>query len=250
MPPQAESGAPGPRDRGAPPIGPGDVDAVFDAARAEGLVALEDRPYWSLLTERRARRLVANVRRRTRYVTVALEAVHDGHNQAAVLRSADAFGIQDVTVIRRDTRFKPSRGVTQGADRWLTLHAFEHTADAIAALRARGYRVLASHLSENAAQVDAVDLTAPIALLFGNEHEGVSDEALALADGAFQVPMVGFVQSMNVSVAAAVAMFHVTRRARRTAGSRYRLSRSAQRELLRAWVALHRPRGRPLPGAE
>lgn len=224
-------------------------DRRYSKLVAAGLAAEEDRRIWSLLTEARGRRLVEVLARRTRYVTVALEAVHDGHNQAAVIRTADAFGVQDVSVVEGDTRFDPMRSISQGSERWVTLRRHDDVPGAVADLHRRGYRVWASHLDPAAVPLDDLPLDRPTALLLGNEHEGVSAEGLDAADGTYVIPMRGFVQSMNVSVAAAVSVHHVTRRARQLAGERYALTTAEKREVLSDWMRRHLPRGRPLPPA-
>jgi tRNA (guanosine-2'-O-)-methyltransferase len=219
----------------------------FDDLVAQGIADPADAVLWSLLSNERGARLLDVLARRTRYVTIVLEAVHDGHNQAAVLRSADAFGVQNVTIIEAGTRFAPHHRISHSADKWLSLRREPDASTAIGRLRADGYRVWSSRLDPDAVPIDLLDLSEPAALVFGNEHEGVSEEACRLADGTFVVPMFGFVQSMNVSVAAAITMFDVTRRARREAGGRYTLSLDERRAILAAWLRVHLPRGRPLP---
>lgn len=206
-----------------------------------GLLDPEDRPFWELLTPRRGRRMVEVLRRRTRHIALILEAVDDGHNQAAVLRSADAFGVQYVGVVRGRAPFRPNPEVTQGADKWLSVRHFETVGQAIRAMQARGYRVWASRLDETAVPLPEVDLSAPAVFLFGNEHDGLSEEALGLADGRFIVPMCGFVQSLNVSVAAAITLFHATRRARREVGEAYFLTPAERRDVLRRWLRTTTP---------
>jgi len=219
----------------------------FKSLLDRGLADPRDERLWEILSEDRGARLLEVLSQRTRFVTVVLEAVHDGHNQAAVLRSADAFGLQDVTIVEAGARFAPCSGVSQGAHKWLTLHREPDIASAVGHLRQRGYRVFASRLDTGAAPLSELPLDQPVALVFGNEHLGVSDEASELADGAFVVPMSGFVQSMNVSVAAAVAMFETARRARHAVGECYGLSAGERREVLAGWLRLHLPRGRELP---
>ncbi len=225
------------------------MSSLFEILVEEGVLAPEDRPFWDLLTPRRAQRMVDVLRQRTRHIALILEAVDDGHNQAAVLRSADAFGVQYVGVVQGRAPFRPNPEVTQGADKWLTVQRFENIEAAIEAMRARGYRVWASRLDENAVPLPDVDLSTPAAFLFGNEHDGVSEQALALADGSFVIPMVGFVQSLNVSVAAAITMFHVTRRARHEVGDAYYLSRDEQQAVLRHWLRTTTPQAARLARA-
>ncbi|MDQ7030582.1 MAG: RNA methyltransferase [Ardenticatenia bacterium] len=215
---------------------------MFEELVHAGLVRPEDRPFWDLLTPRRGRRMVEVLRQRTRHIALILEAVDDGHNQAAVLRSADAFGVQYVGVVRGRAPFRPNPEVTQGADKWLSVSHFESVGQAIRAMQARGYRVWASQLDETALPLPEVDLSVPAVFLFGNEHDGLSEEALRMADGRFIVPMCGFVQSLNVSVAAAITLFHATRRARREVGKAYFLTPAEQRQVLRHWLRTTTPK--------
>ncbi|WP_367305898.1 TrmH family RNA methyltransferase [Alicyclobacillus acidocaldarius] len=202
---------------------------------AEGL--LSERELWlaDWLRPERLLRLREVLMRRTSYIAVAMEAVDDGHNQAAILRSAEAFGVQHVAVIEGKQPFHPSKGVTQGAHKWLTLHRMPDIGRAIDALHARGFQVYATDLSEGAQPIDAVDLARPTAILFGNEKDGVSPEARERADGRFYIPMAGFVQSFNVSVAAAIALYELTRRARETVGNRYALGADERHKLYVTW---------------
>jgi tRNA (guanosine-2'-O-)-methyltransferase len=226
---------------------PSQHDQLFTELVAAGLAAEEDRRIWHLLTDERGRRLLSVLEGRTRYVTLVLEAVHDGHNQAAVLRTADAFGVQDVVVVEADARFSPNHSISQGAHSWLSLRRFTAVREAINDLHRRGYQVWASHLDPSAVDLEDIPLDQPIALLFGNEHQGVSDTAIEDADGTFVIPMRGFVQSLNVSVAAAISTYHVTRTASREAPERYSLDMPEKREVLALWMRRHLPRGRPLP---
>lgn len=213
-----------------------DKERLFQALVAEGILDEEDRAYWELLTAQRVRRLVEVLRHRTLYIIVGMEAVDDGHNQAAILRSADAFGVQEVAVVTGQAPFAPSKRVTQGAHKWLTIRKYPDIATAMARLRHRGYRIWASRLGPEAIPLEEVDLSRPAVFFFGNEHEGLSDEAIRHADGTFVIPMVGFVQSLNVSVAAAITLYHTTRRARALLGDAYTLPPEERRRLLRAWI--------------
>jgi tRNA (guanosine-2'-O-)-methyltransferase len=126
---------------------------------------------------------------------------------AAVLRTCEAMGLQDVHVIRNpDAPFKPNGTVTQGCDKWLDLHVYKDFATCAAALHARGYRVLASAIQPGAQSLFDVRFDQKVALVFGNERFGVSDEVLKHADGTFWIPMRGFVQSMNISAAASACI--------------------------------------------
>jgi tRNA (guanosine-2'-O-)-methyltransferase len=177
---------------------------------------------------------------RTRYLTVAVEDVYQPHNASAVLRSCDAFGVQDVHIIENRNRYRVNPGVELGTSQWLTLHRYRKSEDntecAVQSLRRRGYRVVAT-----TPHTDDVELTAfspkegPVALLFGNELEGLSDRALQLADEYLRIDMHGFVESLNISVSAAVVLHELSRRVRSEVMD-WRLTDRERDELLLQWL--------------
>ncbi|AEV21174.1 RNA methyltransferase [Geobacillus thermoleovorans] len=213
-----------------------EATSFLEQLRQEGLITESTRPVWEMILPRRLRRMYEVLNERTRYITVLIEAVDDPHNQAAVLRTAEAFGVQDVHIVTGKAPFSPNRLVTRYADQWLTLHHKPDIKTAIADLKSQGYQVYASYLGEETIPVSDIDLSQPTALLFGNEHSGVSEEALRLADGTFVIPMYGFVQSFNISVAAALALYDVTERARRQAGRHYYLLPEEKKALYEQWM--------------
>ena len=149
-------------------------------------------------------------------VCVIAEAIHRRHNTSAILRSCEAFGVHEVHLITG--RFRTSRGAARGAERWLDLHRWTTIEECVAHLRARGYRIFVGDLAADAHTPDTLPVDGPVAILFGNELNGVSDEARALADGAVIVPMRGLTESLNVSVAAACVLQRVTERRRAQVG--------------------------------
>lgn len=174
----------------------------------------------SFLTAERRLRIEEVLARRTRYVTVVLDNVIHSHNISAVLRSCDAFGVQDVHVIEQEQTVKVARDIALGADRWLTIHRYREVDDpgalCIRTLREGGYRILVTLPQGEAIPVREVDLSRPVALVMGHEKAGVSEQMIAAADGAVTVPMHGFARSLNVSVAAAVCLHELTDRVRRS----------------------------------
>lgn len=181
---------------------------------------------------------------RTRHLTVVLENLYQMHNASAVLRSCDAFGIQDVHIIEGDNSFQANSGIAMGADQWLTLHNYrgeDATANCIEQLKDAGYTVAATVLHENSTPIDALPVDQPLAMVFGTEKEGLSEEAIDLADLYVHIPMYGFVQSFNVSVAAALSLENLTRRIRES-DSDWTLSADEKAELELEWTRLTIPR--------
>jgi len=159
-----------------------------------------------LLPERKAR-IDEVVSRRTRTLTVVIEALCDPQNVNAVLRTCDAFGVQDVHVVEGPMKgFDRNKKISQNADKWLDVTRWSSTRECLGALRERGYAIHVSWLGEGSVGLAELDFSGPVALVFGNESRGVSDDALAMADARFAIPMRGFSQSLNVSVAAAVSL--------------------------------------------
>jgi tRNA (guanosine-2'-O-)-methyltransferase len=157
------------------------------------------------LSPERAARIESVVSHRTRRLTVAIEGVYDPHNTAAVIRTADAYGVQAVHVIERGIKFRSSRRVTQGAHKWVDLGVWNDARDFADAVSKQGKRILVA-VADSAQPLAGLDPEEPLALVFGNEHEGVSPLMREVADGTFAIPMFGFVESFNISVAAAITM--------------------------------------------
>lgn len=193
----------------------------------------------TFVTDRRRERFAQVLAQRTRWLTVVLDDFYSPHNVSAVLRSCDAFGIQDVHVIERQHVYQPTADVALGSEQWLTIHRY-HQSPApeqvcLKALRARGYRLLAATPHADALPPEEVDVTRPCALIFGGEKDGLSPEIVDRADEAVRIPMCGFVESLNVSVAVAVCLYATTRRLHRTRAN-WRISSEEQQNLLLEWV--------------
>lgn len=146
-------------------------------------------------------------------LTVVMENVHDPHNISAVLRSCDAVGVIEVYIINSETGKKPKMGKKSSASamKWLNLHYFDNLEACFTEIRKKYDKIYTTHLSKEAKTLHQMDFTQSVALVFGNEHDGVSEEAVALSDGNFIIPQVGLIQSLNISVACAVTLYEVFR---------------------------------------
>jgi tRNA (guanosine-2'-O-)-methyltransferase len=169
-----------------------------------------------LLDERRAR-IDAAAAARLGGLRVLIENLHDPHNGAAVLRSAEAFGIQRVDVIESTEPFRFSSVVTQGCEKWLDVVRHPTLAEAVAAMRADGFALYAA-VPDAAATVDDLDFARPAAVMMGNEHAGLTAEAIAAADVVFGIPMPGMTRSLNLSVATALIAERAAQSRRRAIG--------------------------------
>ncbi|MBC8144775.1 MAG: RNA methyltransferase [bacterium] len=169
-------------------------------------------------TERRIARLRSTLEHRQHDLHLVLENVHDPHNVSAVLRTCDAVGVAEVHLVYSNESF-PTIGKTSSASayKWTTLVQHDSIDVCYRVLREKGCRIFATDLTERAEDLYSIDLASPVALVFGNEHRGVSDEASTLADGNLRIPMVGLIRSLNISVACAVTLYEAMRQ-RKVAG--------------------------------
>jgi tRNA (guanosine-2'-O-)-methyltransferase len=165
------------------------------------------------MTPERSRKLETVLSRRQNDLTVVLENVYDPHNISAVMRSCDAVGVQELYVLNTKIPRHKKWGArsSSSAAKWLTIHQFEDAGECIAQLRRKYDRILTTHLDAEATSLYTIDLTQKLALVFGNEHAGVSEEIRALADGNFIIPQQGMIQSLNISVACAVCLYEAFR---------------------------------------
>jgi tRNA (guanosine-2'-O-)-methyltransferase len=166
----------------------------------------------SMTTERRTEKIRRILRHKQPDLTVVLEDIHDPHNVSAILRSCDAVGIQEVRLLYTVDAF-PAIGKKSSASakKWIALRRHRSVDDCYTSLRAEGFTILASRVDDDTGSLYELDLAKRTALVFGNEHRGVSDEAADKADGRFRIPMVGMIESLNVSVACAVSIFEAMR---------------------------------------
>jgi tRNA (guanosine-2'-O-)-methyltransferase len=165
------------------------------------------------MTPERTERIKNVLDKRQQDLTVVLENVFDPHNISAVMRTCDAVGIQDIHVLNTKISKHKKWGArsSSSAAKWLTIHQHTHASDCFAELRKKFPLILTTHLTSTAISVYEIDFTQPVALVFGNEHDGVSEEIRALADGNFVIPQVGMIRSLNISVACAVSLYEAFR---------------------------------------
>lgn len=179
------------------------------------------------------------IQERTDYVTVVMEDLYQSHNQSAVMRSADCYGIQNVHLIENRNHYDSTSTVSQGAREWLTLHRHKelenNTPETIAELKAAGYRIIATTPHTDDVLVDELDLTkGKMAFFLGTELTGLSDTVIEQADEFVKVPMYGFTESLNVSVCAAIVMYSVMQRLRKGEID-WRLTEKRKNEVLFQW---------------
>lgn len=166
-----------------------------------------------MITPQREAKIQAVLATKQPTLTLVLENVHDPHNMSAVLRSCDAVGIIDVCVVYHSGQEFPELGKKSSASarKWVDVRVFASVAECYEALRSEGRKIYTTHLGQDSVSLYELNLVQPVALVFGNEHTGVSDEAVSLADGNFLIPQVGMIQSLNISVACAVTVYEAFR---------------------------------------
>jgi len=210
------------------------------------------------LLPRRFERLKAVLNRRMADLTVLLEHVEKPHNLSAILRSCDAVGVLEAHVVSFKGRERTFNSTAQGSQKWVPLHSHASSAEAIAALKAQGFKLYGTHLSVDAVDYRSCDFTGPTAFVLGAEKWGLSDATTALVDQAIVIPMQGMVQSLNVSVATAILLFEALRQreaAGRLPSQGEGLSAERYQQLLFEWAypevaAWCRREGRPYPALD
>ncbi len=160
------------------------------------------------LTDERRSRLDEVVRGRSTHVVSVLENIYDRGNVSAVMRSAEAFGFLDMSLIDAPgARFKAANRVTRGAEKWLDVKSYSSATTCVSELKERGYQVWATDLQTDTS-IATMDWSKPTAIVLGNEKDGITQEMREAVDGCFRIPMMGFSQSFNISVAAALIFYH------------------------------------------
>lgn len=163
-------------------------------------------------TENRLNKIINTVKARQHTLQVVLENIHDPHNVSAIFRTCDAVGVPEVSLLYHIEQFpKINRISSASANKWVQRERYTSVDECYGALRDKGFKIYASTLSPESVDLYSLDLTEKVALVLGNEHRGISDEAAKKADKVFLIPMMGMVQSLNVSVASAVILYEALR---------------------------------------
>ena len=196
------------------------------------------------MTDERRLRIEAVLSKRQNDLTIVLENVFDPHNISAVMRSCDAVGVQEIYVLNTKIPRHKKWGArsSSSAAKWLTVHQLENIDECMQQLRGKYKRILSTHLASDAVGLYELDLTQSTALVFGNEHAGVSEEMLSYTDGNFIIPQAGMIQSLNISVACAVSLYEAFRQ--KTISGHYlqtRLKAAEYKALAEEWGMADEP---------
>jgi tRNA (guanosine-2'-O-)-methyltransferase len=192
------------------------------------------------VTERRLQLFENTINARTRYITVVLEDIFQPQNASAVLRSCECFGIQDVHIIENRNKYRINPDVALGSYKWLSLFKYNqdqnNTLSAIDFLRNKGYRIIATTPAKNNIMLDNLDLNkGKVALLFGSELDGLSPAALEASDEFVRIPTTGFTESLNISVSAAIFIYHLTGKLYQSKIN-WQLSEEEKQQIRLAWL--------------
>ncbi len=192
------------------------------------------------LTQERKQRFIDVVQQRTKYINIVLEDVYQAHNISAVLRSADCFGIQDVTIIEEQHYFAVTKEIAKGASQWLDITRYnqrdgQDTTRCVTDLKTKGYKIVATTPHTDDMLIQELPLDQKVALIFGTERKGISGSVLEQADAFVKIPLHGFTESFNISVAAAICMYELTKRLRESSYE-WRLNEEEQVDLQLEWL--------------
>lgn len=168
----------------------------------------------NILTDNRKERFLKVLKDRTKHFTIAVEDVFQMHNASAVMRSCEVFGIQELHVIEERYGKRIDKEIAMGAQKWVDISAYDSVINCIDTLQDKGYQIIATTPHENDCLLEDFDISKPSALFFGTERDGLSEEILRRADGFLKIPMVGFTESLNISVSAAIIIQNLTNRLR------------------------------------
>lgn len=171
----------------------------------------------NILTDNRKERFEKVLDNRTNHFTVAMEDVFQLHNTSAVMRSCEVFGVQELNVVEEKFGKSIDKEIAMGAQKWVDVNRFESISHCIENLKSRGYQIIATTPHENDCMLENFDITKKSAFFFGTERDGLSEEVMNNADGFLKIPMVGFTESLNISVSAAITLQSVTTRLRKSA---------------------------------
>ena len=192
------------------------------------------------ITEKRLALFKQVIADRTRYITVLLEDIYQSQNASAVLRTCDCTGVQDVHIVEEQNAYEINREVALGSNQWLSLHYYNKGSDniyrGIKALKKQGYRIVATSPHKDGSTPETFNLErGKAALLFGTELSGLTDRAMELADEYIQIPMVGFTESYNISVSAALTLYTLRKRLELSSLD-WKIGEDEQTELLLDWL--------------
>lgn len=168
------------------------------------------------ITENRKDGFLRILKNRTKHFTVAIEDVFQLHNTSAVMRSCEVFGLQELHVVEQKFGKDIDKEIAMGAEKWVDIHRYSTITDCLSNLKKSGYQIIATTPHNDSCLLHEFDISKPAALFFGTERDGLSEEVMQMADGFLKIPMVGYTESLNISVSAAIIIQDLTNRLRQS----------------------------------
>ncbi len=188
------------------------------------------------MTPERRSKLEETLSSRTRYMTILSENTFHSQNASALMRHCEAFGVQELHAVESLCQFRTYTDIVRGTDKWVDLERYDKSPAAITALKAQGYRIVATTPHREDCTPETFDVKAgPFALVFGTEHSGISEDVIASADEFLRIPMCGMVESLNVSASAAILIYMLSQRMR-SSEANWQLSEEEQAKILYRWM--------------
>jgi len=193
----------------------------------------------TFISDNKLNKFKEKIQYRTRHLTIVLEDIYQPHNASAVLRSCDCFGIQDVHIIENMNKYEVNPDVALGSVKWLSLMKYNqeinNTSSSLNSLKKKGYKIVATSPHKNDFTPETLPLEQKTALVFGTEMEGLTDNAIKMADAFVRIPMYGFTESLNISVSAALLLFTLSERLRKS-GIDWHLSEVEKTDIMLQWA--------------
>lgn len=203
------------------------------------IIAMIDSDYLlfleNIISENRKNRILQVLQNRTKHFTVVVEDVFQMHNTSAVMRCCEVFGIQEMHVIEQRYGKSIDKEIAMGAQKWVDIASFDSVSNCIGNLKSKGYQIIATTPHDNDCLLEDFDISKPGALFFGTERDGLSSEIIDNADGFLKIPMVGFTESLNISVSAAIILQNITSKLRKS-NINWQLSENEILEKRLEWV--------------
>jgi tRNA (guanosine-2'-O-)-methyltransferase len=190
----------------------------------------------NMISLERHERMLKILNERTRYMSVILENLYDSHNISAILRTAEAYGIQNIHVVEETNPFVVSKGVSMGAHQWLTVEKHKSVEKIIHSLKEKGHRIYYADPKQTNPSIEQIALDKPFSIIMGQEKQGISQKVKEHAHGGFRLSLYGFVESFNVSVAFAIIAATLIERLRKENPQGFFLSEKEKEEILKEWV--------------
>ncbi|MBX9852441.1 MAG: RNA methyltransferase [Cytophagaceae bacterium] len=192
------------------------------------------------ITENKRQLIDKVLESRTRHLTIVVEDIYQPHNASAVVRTCDCFGIQDLHIIENRNKYTVNPDVTLGSSKWVDIIKYSHsnsnnTELCLRDLKAKGYKILATSPHKNDVDIEELPLHDKMALIFGNEKDGLSEDVMKMADGFVKIPMYGFTESLNISVSAAICIHEIISRLRNSDVD-WRLSLQEKEDIKLGWI--------------